>query len=116
MKSEPYWWEAAPRPDIAATDLPAKADVVIVGSGYTGLIAALKLAEAGRHVVCEKPMATSLADADDMIRAAQQSHRILSIFQNRRFEALFNKVQQIIDAPGCPGISTAPVNRFGRRR
>lgn len=51
MKTEPYWWEAAPRPDIAPVDLPAKADVVIVGSGYTGLIAALKLAEAGRHVV-----------------------------------------------------------------
>lgn len=51
MKTDPFWWEAAPRPDIAATDLPARADVVIVGSGYTGLIAALKLTEAGRHVV-----------------------------------------------------------------
>lgn len=51
MKTDPYWWEAAPLPDIAPVDLPARADVVIVGSGYTGLIAALKLTEAGRHVV-----------------------------------------------------------------
>ena len=51
MKTDPYWWEAAPRPAIAPADLPAKADVVIVGSGYTGLVAALKLAEAGRHIV-----------------------------------------------------------------
>jgi glycine/D-amino acid oxidase-like deaminating enzyme len=50
MKTDPYWWEAAPRPEIAAPDLPAKIDVAIVGSGYTGLIAALKLAEAGRSV------------------------------------------------------------------
>ena len=50
MRTDPYWWEAAPRPEIAPADLPAKADAVIVGSGYTGLIAALKLAEAGRHV------------------------------------------------------------------
>ncbi|WP_374650018.1 NAD(P)/FAD-dependent oxidoreductase [Dongia sp.] len=50
MKTDPYWWEAAPRPDLAAPDLPARVDVAIVGSGYTGLIAALKLAEAGRSV------------------------------------------------------------------
>lgn len=51
MKTDPYWWEAAPRPEITPPDLPAKADVAIIGSGYTGLIAALKLAQAGRHVV-----------------------------------------------------------------
>lgn len=51
MKSDPFWWEAAPRPTLSAGELPARADVVIVGSGYTGLIAALKLAEAGRAVV-----------------------------------------------------------------
>ncbi len=50
MKTDPYWWEAAPRPDIEAPELPAKIDIAIVGSGYTGLIAALKLVEAGRSV------------------------------------------------------------------
>lgn len=50
MKTDPYWWEAAPRPDIAETSVPAKIDVAIVGSGYTGLIAALKLSAAGRSV------------------------------------------------------------------
>lgn len=50
LTTDPYWWEAAPRPDLAAPDLPANIDVAIVGSGYTGLIAALKLAEAGRSV------------------------------------------------------------------
>ena len=50
MKTDPYWWEGAPRPDIAPTDLPQTIDVAIVGSGYTGLIAALKLAQAGRSV------------------------------------------------------------------
>ncbi|MBI2253280.1 MAG: FAD-binding oxidoreductase [Proteobacteria bacterium] len=50
MKTDPYWWEAAPRPEIATAELPKKVDVAIVGSGYTGLIAALKLVEAGRSV------------------------------------------------------------------
>ncbi len=48
---EPYWWMAAPRPDDAPGNVPGAADVVIVGSGYTGLSAALTLARAGRDVV-----------------------------------------------------------------
>ena len=50
-KSEPYWWLAAPRPTLAPSALPAKCDVAIIGSGYTGLAAALELARAGRQVV-----------------------------------------------------------------
>lgn len=50
MKIDPYWWEAAPRPEIGPHDVPQKIDVAIVGSGYTGLIAALKLTQAGRSV------------------------------------------------------------------
>lgn len=46
----PYWWEAAPRPQSAAV-LPKDADVVIVGSGFTGLSAALTLLRNGRSVV-----------------------------------------------------------------
>ena len=50
IKSEPYWWQAAP---LAASDpmpLRDSSDVVIVGAGYTGLSAALTLARAGRSV------------------------------------------------------------------
>lgn len=50
MKTDPFWWEAAPRPEIPVAELPPAADAVIIGSGYTGLIAAIKLVEAGRSV------------------------------------------------------------------
>lgn len=46
-----YWREAAPRRDYPIPALPSTADVAIVGSGYTGLSAALTLARAGRSVV-----------------------------------------------------------------
>jgi len=32
MISDPFWWEAAPRPQFAPVDLPGRADVVIIGS------------------------------------------------------------------------------------
>ena len=48
---DPYWWRAAPRQPAAARSVPKGADVVIVGSGFTGTVAALNLARAGRHVL-----------------------------------------------------------------
>lgn len=50
MKSTPFWVEEHPRPQQITGDLPAQADVVVVGSGLTGLSAALRLARAGRAV------------------------------------------------------------------
>lgn len=50
FKIEPHWWDAAPRPDNEPGSLPARVDVAIVGSGITGLSAAIHLAQGGRHV------------------------------------------------------------------
>lgn len=47
---KPYWWEDAPRKDFPRSSLESRTDVVILGSGYTGLSAALELARAGRSV------------------------------------------------------------------
>ncbi len=43
---------APPAPETPPLDTPATADVCVVGAGFTGLSAALHLAEAGRSVVC----------------------------------------------------------------
>jgi glycine/D-amino acid oxidase-like deaminating enzyme len=48
---QPYWWSiAAPEP-AAPVALAARYDVAIVGSGFTGLRAAVELLLAGRSVV-----------------------------------------------------------------
>ena len=48
---EPYWWEAAPRQESTDTELPERADVVIVGSGYAGLSAARAVLKGGRSAL-----------------------------------------------------------------
>ncbi len=50
-KLEPWWWEWAPPPSRKPGVLPERADIVIVGAGYTGLMAALTLSRAGRDVL-----------------------------------------------------------------
>jgi len=50
FKNAPYWWDAAPLTELAAGPPASSYDVVVVGSGYTGVRAALTLARAGRSV------------------------------------------------------------------
>lgn len=51
MKEQPYWWEHAPPIAVETPTPPDRADVAVIGAGYTGLSAALTLARAGRSVV-----------------------------------------------------------------
>jgi glycine/D-amino acid oxidase-like deaminating enzyme len=51
FKTEPFWHEAAPLRTPPAPAPPPRCDVAIIGSGFTGLSAALDLARAGREVV-----------------------------------------------------------------
>ncbi|WP_374374970.1 NAD(P)/FAD-dependent oxidoreductase [Dongia sp.] len=50
-KNESFWWEDAPRPERRATTLPSRVDVLVIGSGYTGLMAARETAKAGRSTL-----------------------------------------------------------------
>jgi glycine/D-amino acid oxidase-like deaminating enzyme len=49
-KNAVYWWEEAPLATLERKPVSPSADVVIVGAGYTGLGAAIRLARAGRSV------------------------------------------------------------------
>jgi glycine/D-amino acid oxidase-like deaminating enzyme len=50
VKQTPFWVEDHPRPEGLTSDLPSETDYLVVGSGLTGLSAALRLAAAGRSV------------------------------------------------------------------
>lgn len=56
-------------------------------------IGALK---AGKHTLCEKPMATSDAEAREMIAAAQKAGKFLMIGHNQRLAPLHVKARQLI--------------------
>jgi len=56
----------------------------------------IRALEAGKDVLCEKPMACCLADADRMIETARRTGRTLAVFQNRRYAPDFQKVLEVI--------------------
>ena len=57
---------------------------------------AIAALEAGKHVVTDKPMSLDGAEADAMIAAAKASDRILTVFQNRRWDGDFLTVKQLL--------------------
>jgi predicted dehydrogenase len=53
-------------------------------------------AAAGKHILCEKPMASSLEEADAMIEAARSAGVKLMIGHSRRFTDRYRKAQQTV--------------------
>ena len=51
---------------------------------------------AGKHVVVDKPITITSADADDLIKTAKAQNRILSVYHNRRFDSDFAKTMSAI--------------------
>ena len=51
FKTTPYWWERSPRRQFGVPQLPRDIDVAVVGSGYTGLHAALQTVRGGRSTL-----------------------------------------------------------------
>ncbi|WP_066067049.1 Gfo/Idh/MocA family protein [Neobacillus soli] len=54
--------------------------------------------EAGIHVLCEKPMATSKQEAEAMIAAAEKSGKKLMIAHNQRFVPSHQKARQLLQS------------------
>ena len=57
-------------------------------------IAALK---AGKHVLCEKPMAVTLAECEAMVAAAEEAGKYLMIGQNQRLAKAHSKAKELIE-------------------
>jgi glycine/D-amino acid oxidase-like deaminating enzyme len=50
-RETPLWWDDTTFPMLVESPLPATADAVVVGAGFTGLTAAARIASQGKHVV-----------------------------------------------------------------
>ncbi|HHU19661.1 MAG TPA: Gfo/Idh/MocA family oxidoreductase [Bacilli bacterium] len=76
------------KPDIVSVCLP----------NYLHAPVSIAALEAGAHVLCEKPMATSYEEGLAMIEAAKANDRQLMIAHNQRFVASHQKAKELIEA------------------
>jgi scyllo-inositol 2-dehydrogenase (NADP+) len=53
--------------------------------------------ESGKHVVVEKPFTNTYAEALDLIEIAKKNNRILTVFQNRRWDGDFLTVKKVVE-------------------
>ena len=58
---------------------------------------ALELLRAGKHVVVEKPMCLTTADADELIRTAHEHDRVISVHQSRRWDTDWLAIRRLVD-------------------
>ena len=103
-------------PDLATLLDDPTIDLVIVSSP-DALHAehALAALRAGKHVVVDKPFATTLGDARALVEASRQAERLLTVFHNRRWDADFRTLQALLRT-GRLGAVVTYESRFDRWR
>jgi predicted dehydrogenase len=79
---------------LADPDLEA---VIIATSDAFHVPAALRALEAGKHVLCEKPLATSIEDAESLRAAVASSGKVLQVGHMKRFDAGLEAAKSFID-------------------
>src|SRR6185295_9431447 len=72
--------------------------VVIAGPNSLHAAQSIDALNAGKHVLCEKPMATSREDAKAMMKAAEKNGKYLMIGLNQRLMPPHVKAKEILDS------------------
>ena len=70
----------------------------IVTPNHLHHVGAKKFLEAGYHVICDKPMTTTVADAADLVNAAERAQRVLAVTYNYSGYPLVRQAKEMIAA------------------
>jgi scyllo-inositol 2-dehydrogenase (NADP+) len=76
--------------------MPEVGLVVIATPNDTHYLLARKCLEAGRDVVVDKPFATTLEEAKSLVETAKETGRLLTVYQNRRYDGDFQAIRTLV--------------------
>jgi predicted dehydrogenase len=92
-------------PQTACIETPAKAfadasvDLVVIATPNASHFELARSALlAGKHVVVDKPCTVTLAETESLLELARDQGKVLTVFQNRRFDSDFLALQQIVQS------------------
>ncbi|MFN0087586.1 MAG: Gfo/Idh/MocA family protein [Blastocatellia bacterium] len=71
--------------------------VVVAAPPYLHHPVTMAALKAGKHVICEKPMAMNSAEALEMVGAAAEAHRLAIIDHELRFNPTWRRMKELVD-------------------
>ncbi len=80
--------------------------VVISLANQAHASASIQALEAGKAVLCEKPMATTIEECEAMVEASRRTGKALMIAQNQRFTQAHQQARKIIEEGGIGRLLT----------
>lgn len=96
----------------SADEVINQADAVYVTTPNTKHVPiAIAAIEAGKHVFCEKPMATSRADAVAVLKAVEKASGTFQVGHNRRFAPVYSTLKQLLSDRYVPHSAHVKMNR-----
>ena len=99
---------------VAATadEVIERSDAVFITTPNTRHVPlALAAIDAGKHVFCEKPLATTIADANLVYQKSQRSNAVFQIGHNRRFAPVYATLKRLLTQTHEPHSAHVKMNR-----
>ena len=93
-------------------ELLERSDAVYITTPNTQHVSlALAAIDTGKHVFCEKPLATNVADAESVFEQAKQGSGIFQVGHNRRFAPVYATLKQMLSTTHKPHSAHVKMNR-----
>jgi len=93
-------------------ELLERSDAVFITTPNTQHVSlALASIETGKHVFCEKPLATNVADAERVFKTAGGARGVLQVGHNRRFAPVYATLKKMLSETHPPHSAHVKMNR-----
>jgi myo-inositol 2-dehydrogenase/D-chiro-inositol 1-dehydrogenase len=93
-------------------ELLERCDAVFITTPNTQHVSlAIAALETGKHVFCEKPLATNVADAQRVFKQAGESQAVFQVGHNRRFAPVYATLKQMLAETYAPHSAHVKMNR-----
>lgn len=93
-------------------ELLERSDAVFITTPNTQHVSlAMASIETGKHVFCEKPLATSVADAERVFKKAGDARGVFQVGHNRRFAPVYATLKRMLSDTHPPHSAHVKMNR-----
>jgi myo-inositol 2-dehydrogenase/D-chiro-inositol 1-dehydrogenase len=99
-------------PVATTLELLQRSDAVYITTPNTKHVSlAIAAIETGKHVFCEKPLATNVDDAETVFQKSQGGEGIFQVGHNRRFAPVYAELKRLLSGTYTPHSAHVKMNR-----